>query len=375
MTRRWVVASLRARWSSPRTNPCRAYSKPISGGIGATNLQGSAYAPRLNAPGGDTRIACMFYHRTPDAEGPSLVPRSRYGASVDLVHALGEVAAPIAAAAAAIGSWWAATRSNQTTRGLAAIERDRRHDELTPDFEVTCTTWDGSPDQAFLSVTLLPGKLERLDAVTITILDEAGQLHWGRGPLPVTPEQAAAFVWGPWEFNTGASEQVVSNRQTVAQPYSLVTGRSWDRLALTRTRPGHWMTGTTPDQWRAAVRQTAAPAADHVPPGRARALDRAKGRDDRCGWPSRLLTGGHGVQSNYGQAQLALIACQMTRSSARSGSTSPTAPAKALCRLLSASARQSVSGSTRYWPPCRSSDKGRRARPSPAKGRSPSAPP
>jgi hypothetical protein len=66
----------------------------------------------------------------------------------------------------------------------------------------------------------------------------------------LTQEEAEAFVWGPWEFNTWASEQVVSTRQTVAQTYSLVTGKSWDLLALNRTRPGHWMTGTTQDNWR-----------------------------------------------------------------------------------------------------------------------------
>lgn len=54
--------------------------------------------------------------------------------------------------------------------------------------------------------------LGRLDEVTVTILDEAGQDHWGQGlPDGVTQEQAAAFVWGAWEFNTGASAQVVSN--------------------------------------------------------------------------------------------------------------------------------------------------------------------
>jgi hypothetical protein len=44
------------------------------------------------------------------------------------------------------------------------------------------------------------------------ILDETGSDHWARGlPDGVTQEQAEAFVWGPLEFNTGASDQVVSN--------------------------------------------------------------------------------------------------------------------------------------------------------------------
>jgi hypothetical protein len=172
--------------------------------------------------------------------------------AVDLANALGEVAAPVAAAIAAVGSWWAAARSNQVTRGLAAIERDRRHDELAPDFEVTCTERDTAPDQAFLRVALKRGHLERLDEVIITIQDEAGQEHWVDGlPDGVTQEQAEAFVWGPWDFNVGAGAQVAGNRTTNGRPYSIVTGKNWDVLALNRTRPGHWMgSATTQESWR-----------------------------------------------------------------------------------------------------------------------------
>lgn len=36
------------------------------------------------------------------------------------------------------------------------------------------------------------------------------------------------FVWGPWQFSTGASEQVASNRTTRPRAYSLTTGKNWD---------------------------------------------------------------------------------------------------------------------------------------------------
>jgi hypothetical protein len=177
---------------------------------------------------------------------------------MDLTNALVDIAAPVAAAVAAVGSWWAATRSNHVTRALAAIEhdrrqeeRERRHEELTPGFVITCKERDTAPDQAFLRVALKSGRLEHLDEVIITILDEADREHWARGlPDGVTQERAEAFVWGPWEFNTGASAQVVSNRTTKARHYSIVTGKNWDLLSLNRTRPGHWMSSTNQEKWQ-----------------------------------------------------------------------------------------------------------------------------
>lgn len=133
---------------------------------------------------------------------------------------------------------------------VTAIEQDRRHEELTPEFEVTCLVPDRASDSADLRVTLTGG-LDYLDEVVITILDEAGRGHWAHGlPAGVTREQAEAFVWGPWEFNTGASAQVITGRETRTRSYSRVNGKNWDVLSLTATRPGHWMTGTTQDSWR-----------------------------------------------------------------------------------------------------------------------------
>ena len=97
---------------------------------------------------------------------------------------------------------------------------------------------------------LAGGRPERLDAVTATILDEVGKEHWAHGlPDGVTQEEAEAFVWGPWEFNTGASAQVVGNRETRPRPYSRVSGKNWDVLSLRPTQPGRWMT-TSQEEWR-----------------------------------------------------------------------------------------------------------------------------
>ena len=152
--------------------------------------------------------------------------------------------ATVAAAVAALGSWKAADTANETATKIADIERDRRHEELTPKFQFAFLPRANTPGDADLRVMLTGGGLERLDEVVVTILDEALPDHWARGlPQGVTPEQASLFVWGPWQFNTGASEQVLSNRASKPRPYTL-SGRNADNFSLVRTRPGPWMTDT-----------------------------------------------------------------------------------------------------------------------------------
>ena len=54
---------------------------------------------------------------------------------------------------------------------------------------------------------------------------------------------------GPWQFNTGASAQVVNPRLSRPRPYSRADGKDWDRLPLVRTRPDRWMTGMSQATW------------------------------------------------------------------------------------------------------------------------------
>jgi hypothetical protein len=146
----------------------------------------------------------------------------------------------------------AAETSAAAAEQTSALDAERRHAELTPEFDIACAAGaNGVDGNGELTVTLTgPGGLDRLDEVTIAILDEAGTNHWGRGyPTGVSEEEARRFVWGPWEFNTGASAQVADNRTTRPRPYSRADGQNWDRLSLTRTRPGHWM-ATTQEHWQ-----------------------------------------------------------------------------------------------------------------------------
>lgn len=172
------------------------------------------------------------------------------------IGAIATVATAGIAAIAAGQSRRAATQANaaarsasQAAEALAAIERDRRHEELTPVFQVTGQKQ--TKDRAELRVELSGGRLDYLDAVTITILDEADKEHWGaRLPADVTQEEAQAFVWGAWEFLEAAAMQILTNRQSKPRPYSRPSGKNWDRLPMTATRPGRWMTSYTEEQWQ-----------------------------------------------------------------------------------------------------------------------------
>jgi hypothetical protein len=165
------------------------------------------------------------------------------------VAAIGTLAAAGVAAWAARQSSHSAAKSNAAAGTLATIERDRRHDELDPEFKLEFT--EAAGDHANVLVSLTGGRLESLDEVTFTILDETGKDHWSRGlPDGVTQEEAEEFVWGPWQFNTGASVQVMSNRQSKPRRYSRVSGKNWELLPLTRTRPGHWMALLSQERWQ-----------------------------------------------------------------------------------------------------------------------------
>jgi hypothetical protein len=159
--------------------------------------------------------------------------------------------ATVIAAAAAAFAWREARKATTSARRAEAIEHGRRHDEMTPQFDLECEPRGGDSNNVILRVILKEGGVDRLDEATITILDDDQADHWARGlPQGVSREEADAFVWGGWEFDTAASAQVVSNRTSRPRPYSLADGKNWDHLSLTRTRPARWMTGTGPDQWQ-----------------------------------------------------------------------------------------------------------------------------
>ena len=161
---------------------------------------------------------------------------------MNLALAIISVVAALGSATAAFLAWRTAEKANDTSRRMEAIERDRRHSELAPRFDVFCYTQETSHESAFLQVVLEEGGVDFLDEVTIRILNEAWTLHWSDGlPDGVSQEEADAFVWGPWEFNTDASSKVANNRASRPRRYSRADGENWAILELKLTRPGRWM--------------------------------------------------------------------------------------------------------------------------------------
>jgi hypothetical protein len=154
----------------------------------------------------------------------------------------------LASAVAAFGLWRSARRANEIAAKAVAIDASRRHEERTPEFDVNITERSATPDHALMTVKLV--QPAHVDEVVIKILDEAAVDHWGHGrPDGVTEQQAKSFVWGRWEFNTGASEQIVDNRTTRPRRYSRGNGKDSDILDLVKTRPGHWMNDMAQKTW------------------------------------------------------------------------------------------------------------------------------
>jgi type II secretory pathway pseudopilin PulG len=119
----------------------------------------------------------------------------------------------VAALAAVFAVWYArdadksAARSAAAAETAAALEVERRHDELTPVFRFACRPVNPGVDTLRLTVSLVgPPELKRLDALTVTIRDDH---PWRAQGTPLaggpTPEEIAAQIWGPYTFTPGIS--------------------------------------------------------------------------------------------------------------------------------------------------------------------------
>jgi len=140
-------------------------------------------------------------------------------------------------AIAAIGSWRAARRADQAATTLANIERDRRHTELTPDFNVTCYR-RAVGDRAELRLTFTgPPGLDRLDGAEVTIRDDRSNRTPTTAADP-SAEELAAAIWGPLRFCPHVNDADKLGRSVPAVP---LAKQEIIRLALEPSLAPRWV--------------------------------------------------------------------------------------------------------------------------------------
>jgi hypothetical protein len=85
---------------------------------------------------------------------------------------------------------------------MAAVEASRRHAELLPKFDVSCTQTAGGSDNYLLRMTLIgPSGLDGLDEVVPRICNEKWRDRTG-GQVRATRtiQEMASVIWGPLRF-------------------------------------------------------------------------------------------------------------------------------------------------------------------------------
>ncbi len=144
------------------------------------------------------------------------------------------------------GASAAYTRKQATEQGkVAEIEQARRHEELTPQFEVTCEANDAEATHAELSLQLTgPTGLAGLDEVTVRIRDDRPD----RAPTPgsqLTAQQVSEIIWGPYRIMPGLHSTLPNGREH--GPFKLPKNEPYP-IPLERSYAPTWV--TDPGEWR-----------------------------------------------------------------------------------------------------------------------------
>lgn len=149
-------------------------------------------------------------------------------------------------AVAAAGAWFAAHRANGTANTVASIERERWHEDRTPDIRLSFTGRFGSYGNVTAHLAG-PDSLGDLTSVQLEMVNDDMD-HRVLNPTPeFTQADSDAYVWGPFRFIPGVDGADENGRRTGAMPLEMGRGRPF---AVERTRPGHWMTGASADGWQ-----------------------------------------------------------------------------------------------------------------------------
>jgi hypothetical protein len=133
----------------------------------------------------------------------------------------------------AVASEAAAAASKST----AALEGERRHEELTPQLAITAAQPDADSRSANLTLELTgPPGLGGLDEVMVRIRDDRPD----RKPGPasqLTEEQISEVIWGPYRLNPGMRDTDSAGR--AHGPFPLPVHEPY-RLELERTIAPSW---------------------------------------------------------------------------------------------------------------------------------------
>jgi hypothetical protein len=144
-------------------------------------------------------------------------------------------AAAVLSAGAAWGSWRSAKSANSTANQLAQIEIDRRHAELTPQFNLTATRVSG--DFVRVDIKLVgPFALQWIDELTVSVRNDSTDHRSNLAGGP-TDEDIAKVVWGPLRFLPNADGATKDGRSVAPVP-----------LEVGNDRP-FWMEPTQPPPW------------------------------------------------------------------------------------------------------------------------------
>lgn len=148
-----------------------------------------------------------------------------------------------AAAVAAGGSVVAALFSNGTSKSIAKIEKDRRHSELTPEFEVFCQQI-GTGNHELTLWMRGPAGLDKIDSLTISIRDNKRMAPSPSGQP--TKEEVAKQLWAPRRFTPGVDGASIDGRSV---PYSDLKLGDEVKFQLEKTPCPPWMTHNGPNEW------------------------------------------------------------------------------------------------------------------------------
>jgi hypothetical protein len=167
-----------------------------------------------------------------------------------------DIAALIVAIVSAAGSVYAVWYARAQARSAATattLELRRRHDELTPQFEVTLQKPGSGAERLRLRLYLGgPPALGRLDALTLTILDNRAWRACGRGLSDQHghPEAVGAQIWGPYRFANPDSGVPDDHRTRQARKMALGDELTF---SLEPTVPPQWLP-LEADRWMRETR-------------------------------------------------------------------------------------------------------------------------